>query len=149
MVSEEGVKLIVGLLAVWFALDWFVRSRHRVEPRPRSLPRAGFWGSVAGFTSFVGHAGGPPFQIYVLPLKLPPPVYAGTSVLFFAATNAVKLLPYFLLGQFSTENLETSAVLMPARAAGDPRRRLARAPHRPGLLLLDHLRAARADRPEA
>ena len=113
MVSADGIRLIVGLLALWFAPTGSWRSRHRVEPRPRSTAARRLWGSVAGFASFVSHAGGPPFQIDVMPLSLPPPVYAGTSVLFFASTNAVKLIPYFLLGQFSADNLETSAVLMP------------------------------------
>ena len=30
----------------------------------------------AGFTSFIGHAGGPPYQIYTMPQRMPPAVYA-------------------------------------------------------------------------
>jgi uncharacterized membrane protein YfcA len=51
--------------------------------------------------------------MYALPLKLEKRLYAGTSVIFFAVVNAVKLIPYFALGQFSTANLMTSAVLVP------------------------------------
>ena len=58
-------------------------------------------------------AGGPPYQVYTLPLGLGPKVFTGTSVIFFAVTNAVKLIPYFALGQFDMANLTTSAVLMP------------------------------------
>ena len=86
---------------------------HGARRRPRNTAKSLSWGAIAGFSSFVSHAGGPPFQVAVMPLRLPPPVYAGTSVLFFASTNAVKLIPYFLLGQFSADNLATSAVLMP------------------------------------
>ena len=68
---------------------------------------------VTGFTSFVSHAGGPPFQMYAVPLRLSPRIFAGTSVIMFAVVNAVKLVPYFLLGQFDVTNLETSAVLLP------------------------------------
>ena len=39
--------------------------------------------------------------------------FTGTSVIFFAVTNAVKLMPYFALGQFDATNLAASAVLMP------------------------------------
>jgi len=113
MVSADGIRLVIGLLALWFAAEWFWRSRHQLEPRPRKTVKSLSWGAIAGFSSFVSHAGGPPFQVAVMPLRLPPPVYAGTSVLFFASTNAVKLIPYFLLGQFSADNLATSAVLMP------------------------------------
>ena len=72
-----------------------------------------FWGALSGFTSFVSHSGGPPYQIYVTPLRLAPRLFAGTTVVFFFIVNAVKLVPYFLLGQFSTGNLLTSAVLLP------------------------------------
>ena len=68
---------------------------------------------MAGFTSFVAHVGGPPFQAYALPLRLDPRVYTGTSAIFFAITNAVKLVPYFALGQFDAANLTASVALMP------------------------------------
>jgi uncharacterized membrane protein YfcA len=74
---------------------------------------AAFWGAVAGFTSFVSHAGGPPFQVYAAPLRLEPRLFAGTSVILFALVNAVKLIPYFFLGQFDTQNLATAAILLP------------------------------------
>ncbi|KAB0678750.1 sulfite exporter TauE/SafE family protein [Aureimonas leprariae] len=111
--SEEAVRLLLGGLCLVFAVQWFFSGRHKIEPEAASRPKGFFWGAVAGFTSFVSHAGGPPFQVYVMPLKLEPALFAGTTVIFFAATNFVKLIPYFLLGQFSSENLATSAVLLP------------------------------------
>ncbi|MEF2072979.1 sulfite exporter TauE/SafE family protein [Consotaella aegiceratis] len=113
LIPETGVELVIGLLAVWFVLEWFFVLRHRTEEKPQSTPRGMFWGAITGFTSFVGHAGGPPFQVYVLPLRLAPTLFVGTSVILFTTINASKLLPYYLLGQLSTENLLTSAVLLP------------------------------------
>ena len=49
----------------------------------------------------------------MLPQRLPPAIYAGTSGIFFAASNLFKVGPYFALGQFSSENLKTAAVLFP------------------------------------
>jgi uncharacterized membrane protein YfcA len=72
-----------------------------------------FWGAVAGFTSFVSHAGGPPFQLYTVPLRLEPRIFAGTTTIVFAIINAFKTVPYFFLGQFDTANLTASAVLLP------------------------------------
>ena len=72
-----------------------------------------------------------------------PQVYVGTSVIFFAITNAVKLVPYFALGQFDATNLTASAVLMPIAPAGDARRRLAGPAHEAGDLLSLHLRHGR------
>ena len=71
------------------------------------------WGSLAGFTSFISHAGAPPFQVYVMPQNLKPRVFAGTATMFFAAVNLIKVPPYFLLGQFSRDNLTVSAGLIP------------------------------------
>ena len=61
----------------------------------------------------ISHAGGPPFQIYVMPQRLEARVFVGTSVLFFAAVNWMKVPPYLALGQFSAANLATSAALFP------------------------------------
>ncbi|MDP3898211.1 MAG: sulfite exporter TauE/SafE family protein, partial [Mesorhizobium sp.] len=75
--------------------------------------KAALWSTVSGFTSFVAHAGGPPYQVYALPLRQRPSLYVGTSVIFFAIVNAVKLVPYFALGQFDGTNLALSGILMP------------------------------------
>ncbi len=114
-VTEEMVRLIVGAVAIAFVLRWiYVQIRHGAShsASPNRVAAA-FWGTIAGFTSFVAHVGGPPFQIYALPLRLDPKVLSGTSAILFAATNALKLVPYFALGQFDTTNLTASAVLMP------------------------------------
>ena len=75
-----------------------------------------FWGTVTGFTSFVSHSGAPPYQVYTLPLRLPKTVFAGTATIAFAVVNAVKLVPYWALGQLSPANLKVALVLMPAAA---------------------------------
>jgi len=49
----------------------------------------------------------------MLPQKLPPRVYAGTSAIFFAVINYVKFPAFVYLGQVSATNLATSAVLFP------------------------------------
>lgn len=114
VVTNGMVRLIVGLVALLFALRYVQAQLTRTERiSTRNGIRATFWASLAGFTSFVAHAGGPPYQIYTLPLKLDPKVYTGTSVLFFAVINAVKLVPYFFLGQFDATNIAASFALVP------------------------------------
>ncbi len=39
--------------------------------------------------------------------------YTGTAVRFFAILNAVKIVPYFALGELDLTNLTTSALLFP------------------------------------
>lgn len=112
VVSEPVVTLFVALIGIAFCLNrWFGRTPK--EARPADWPRGLFWGSLAGFTSFVTHAGAPPYQMFVLPQKLPKMVYAGTSTMFFAIVNAMKLPPYYLLGQLNLDNLRTAALLAP------------------------------------
>lgn len=114
-VTMTMIRLVVGLVAIVFVGRWVYVSLRRGGDQPAQPNRiaAGFWGVVSGFTSFVAHVGGPPYQIYALPLRLDPKVLSGTTAIFFAITNAVKLVPYFALGQFDAVNLATSAVLMP------------------------------------
>ena len=113
-VSDDAVRLIVGLIALVFVLRWLTASKERrATAMPHSPPAAGFWGTVTGYTSFVAHAGGVPFQVYTMPLNMDPKVLTGTSVVFFALLNAIKLVPYFALGQFDSTNLATSAILAP------------------------------------
>ena len=105
LVTPDMVRLIVGVVAVAFVgrAVW-LHFRHGVDHIARpNRAAAGFWGTVAGFTSFVAHVGGPPYQVYTLPLKMDPKLFTGTSVVFFAVTNAVKLVPYFALGQFDAD----------------------------------------------
>jgi uncharacterized membrane protein YfcA len=73
---------------------------------------------VGGYTSFVAHAGSPPFQVYMLPQKLDKTIYVGTSVMFFFAVNWLKLPAYAWLGQLAPGNLMTSAVLLPLAPVG-------------------------------
>ncbi|MGD9783405.1 MAG: sulfite exporter TauE/SafE family protein [Hyphomicrobiaceae bacterium] len=112
-VTEAHVRLIVGLIGLAFTLRYWLGGRHSAEvTRPDRL-KGSFWGMVAGFTSFVSHTGAPPFNIYMLPQKLPNAVLAATAVAFFTTVNLVKLLPYWWLGQFNAQNLTTSLVLLP------------------------------------
>jgi uncharacterized membrane protein YfcA len=117
-VSDAVVLLMVGVVTLVFVIDAVFPIRKKLEGLPPSKPWGGFWGAAAGFTSFISHTGGPPFQIYVLPRKLPPAVYAGTTSVFFAIVNTAKLIPYFFLGQLNVHNLTLSAALAPVGVIG-------------------------------
>ncbi|PYE84600.1 sulfite exporter TauE/SafE family protein [Pseudoroseicyclus aestuarii] len=118
--SDAMVRLIVGVIALVFVARWaqgaIKARRSPATPRPHNAAAAGVWGSLAGYTSFVAHAGGPPYQVYTLPLRQDPRLYTGTSVVFFAVVNMVKLIPYAALGQLDVANLTASAMLMPLAA---------------------------------
>ena len=82
------------------------------------MARGSFWSSIAGFTSFVAHAGGPPLNAYLLPLGLSKSIFQGTTVLLFTVINYIKLIPYFWLGQLNSDNLGTSLALLPLAFIG-------------------------------
>ncbi|ODT78225.1 MAG: hypothetical protein ABS76_24780 [Pelagibacterium sp. SCN 64-44] len=118
VVTDAVVLLMVGVVTLLFVLDAVFPLRKKLEGLPPSKPWGVFWGATAGFTSFISHTGGPPFQIYVLPRKLAPALYAGTSAFFFAIVNAAKLVPYYFLGQLNVQNLALSAALAPVGILG-------------------------------
>lgn len=118
VVSDAMVLLFVGVITLLFVIDSLVPLRKRLEGLPPSKPWGAFWGGFAGFTSFVSHTGGPPFQIYVLPQRLPPVIYSGTTAFFFAIVNTAKLIPYFFLGQLSVSNLTIGLILTPIAILG-------------------------------
>ncbi len=117
-ITEEWmVTLLVGLVGLYYCATVLFRKAN-APPKRADIPRGLFWGAIAGFTSFVSHTGGPPYQTYVLPQKLPKMMFAGTSTIVFAVINLVKLVPYWALGQFNPANLEVAAMLSPVAVAG-------------------------------
>jgi uncharacterized membrane protein YfcA len=115
--SEAHLRILIGAIALWFVL-YYVRLRKDGEPQQANVWRGGFWGVVAGFTSFGMHAGGPPANIYLLPQRLDKGLFVGTLVILFTVINYVKLIPYGLLGQLDGDNLLTSLVLAPLAPIG-------------------------------
>ena len=112
-VSNDMIRLMVGVVALIFVADYGLKGKRRNDARAHNPPKGALWGAVSGFTSFICNVGGPPFHMYMLPLRLDPKLLAGTAIIFFAVVNAVKVGPYLVLGQFSPGSLATSAALLP------------------------------------
>jgi uncharacterized membrane protein YfcA len=111
-VSDNAVRIAIGSIGLSFVGYMWLR-RAIVEPSRMSAASGVFWGALSGFTSFMTQGGSPPFQVYVLPQRLPKLVLVGTTTMFFSAVNAMKVVPYFMLGQFTPVNLSTSLALLP------------------------------------
>lgn len=90
----------VGAIGIFYCLRHWLFSKPSSAPKKADVPAGIFWGVLSGLTSFVSHAGAPPFQVYVLPQKLPKLAFAGTATITFAIINLAKLPPYLALGQF-------------------------------------------------
>lgn len=120
-ISDDGVRITVGLIALGFVAYKFittVRDTGKASWLKDNKLAAMIAGLMAGITSTLAHAGGPPFKIYALPQGYKPEVFAGSAAVFFAVVNAVKLIPYGLLGQLSVSNLTTSMMLIPLAPLG-------------------------------
>ncbi|MEP3890001.1 MAG: sulfite exporter TauE/SafE family protein [Hellea sp.] len=117
-VDDQFVRICVGVIAVCFPIFAIFKPKGREDILKDNKPIGIIAGIAAGFTSFIAHAGGPPFQAYAIPQGLEKRLYAGTGVMFFAVVNFVKLVPYALLGQFDKSNLTTSLILIPLAPIG-------------------------------
>lgn len=118
-VSSDAVLGAVGAVSILFGLyRLWVERRGSLPNASRSPGWVGsLFGIASGFTSQIAHAGQPPFQLWVLPRRLPRDVLVGTTAIFFAAVNWIKVPAYLALGQFTRANLTTSALLVPVAIA--------------------------------
>ena len=118
-VSEAMIQVIVGFVALSFAVKtlWTKRGGRIVEAARARTASGLFWGFVSGFTSTISNAGGPPFQVHVLPQRLPRDAFVGTGAVFFGIINWIKVPAFTALGLFTAENLKTSAALFPLAIA--------------------------------
>lgn len=120
--GERIVTALVGLIGAVFSF-YMLYSMHVARgpagpPRqPRLLPGL-FWGALAGFTSYISHAGAPPYQAYVQPLRLDRLAFAGTTTILFAVINLAKLVPYWINGQVDLGSLRVLMWLAVPAIAG-------------------------------
>lgn len=114
--TDAHIRIMVGSIGLAFVIYAWL-GRIPAQPKP-PRPAAGiFWGALSGFTSTLAQAGAPPFQIFMLPQKLDKMTLVGTTLIFFASLNLMKVVPYFALGQFSPETITASILLMPVAIA--------------------------------
>ena len=112
--------LVAGIVGIFTLL--FLAQRLLFPPKADSAPPPKWLGSLlvttSGFTSFVAHAGGPPLNAYVLPLRLAPTVFTSTMLVFFFVMNLAKWVPYAWLGLLDLRNMATSIALLPITPIG-------------------------------
>jgi len=115
--DSHTVAALVGVFTLLFLAQQLL-----FPPRPDSAPPPKWVGALltatSGFTSFVAHAGGPPINAYVIPLRLSPVRFTATMAFFFFVVNLCKWVPYYGLGLLDVRNLATSLVLLPVAPIG-------------------------------
>ena len=109
--GERIITGLVGLIGIGFSAYMLcLRSIERPVRQAEVLPGL-LWGALAGFTSYIAHAGAPPFQTYVQPLRLDRLRFAGTTTILFAIINLAKLGPYWANGQVNADSLNAAVWL--------------------------------------
>ena len=112
--------VVAGMVGAFTLL--FLAQRLLFTPRPDSPPPPKWLGALltitSGFTSFIAHAGGPPINAYVIPLRLSPVKFTATMAFLFFVVNLSKWVPYAWLGLLDTRNMATSVVLLPLAPIG-------------------------------
>jgi|SRR6056297_1397658 len=118
--DADLLRLLIGAVCFLF-VGWQIALRAglmRVAARPLPGWVGVLAGVVAGFTSFVSHAGGPPAAAYLLSQRLDKTTFQATTVLTFWVYNIVKFVPYAFLGIFTVETLLIDLVLAPVAILG-------------------------------
>ncbi len=112
--------IVAGIVGIFTLL--FLAQRLLFPPKADSAPPPRWLGAIltatSGFTSFIAHAGGPPINAYVIPLRLSPVKFTATMAFFFFVINLAKWIPYAWLGLLDMRNLATSLVLLPIAPFG-------------------------------
>jgi len=118
--DPDVFRLAIGMISIGFVA--FQIGRERGWLRPEGLPSGTFaglgWGAVAGLTSFISHAGGPPAAVYLLSLRLDKATYQATTVIVFWLVNIFKAVPYAALGAFDRTTLLADLILWPLAVLG-------------------------------
>jgi uncharacterized membrane protein YfcA len=118
--DADVFRLLIGLISVGFVAWQLLLRSGRLKFGHGAMPRWGgaLAGAVAGFTSFVSHAGGPPAAVYLLSQPLSKTQFQASTVLVFWAVNIAKFVPYAFLGMFTLETLKANLLLAPFALLG-------------------------------
>jgi uncharacterized membrane protein YfcA len=117
-ITPNILQTIIGALSLSLVFngvrDYFGKTKVTVLSK-----KWGFGlGTLAGFSSFLIHAGLPPVAAYILPKKMPRSEFMGTTAVFFFITNLIKLIPYFALGMFTFELIKLTIIMVPISLLG-------------------------------
>jgi uncharacterized membrane protein YfcA len=117
--SAAHIRLAIGLIATLFVLrHWTAKYLEHWTPKP-NVATGIIFGTLGGVTTMLANAGGPAWQIHLLPQKLEKLPYIGTVSILFAASNLVKIPGFFTLGFLTRDNLLIGLTLVPIAIASN------------------------------
>jgi hypothetical protein len=111
--SAAHIRLAIGLIAALFVVrHWLAGRFERFLPKPGTATAIVF-GFIGGVTTMLANAGGPAWQMHLLPQKIDKMRYVGTVAVLFAASNVVKIPGFATLGFLTRDNLLVGLALVP------------------------------------
>ncbi len=113
-ISVLQMRRIMGVIIILFIIYRVLENRlghlSHIQPRRWHGYAAG---GLAGITSTLAHAGGPPIAMYLLTLELRPTVFVAISALFFTVLNLIKVPYYFCAGLIDLNRIATLIWIVP------------------------------------
>lgn len=118
--NADALRFLIGVVSLGFVGFQLAKAAGRIniQEKPFSSTRAGIWGTVSGFTSFISHAGGPPAAVYLLSQRLSKTAYQGTTVIVFLWINLIKLPAFFATGLIGWDMLGLNLLFIPVAVLG-------------------------------
>ena len=111
--SAAHIRLAVGIIATLFVLRyWLGANFERLALRPNAATGVVF-GFIGGITTMLANAGGPAWQMHLLPQKIDKAPYVGTVAVLFAVSNVVKIPGFATLGYVTPDNMLVGCALIP------------------------------------
>ncbi len=119
-VDADVFRILIGGICLVFVAFQMSQSWGLIHVRRLPARRRYAWiaGAVAGFTSFISHAGGPPAAVYMLSQGMSKLAFQATTVITFWAINWMKFVPYFFLGIFTLDTFKGALLLAPFALIG-------------------------------
>lgn len=113
-VSPVFLEHLLGFVAILYTgyKLWERRSDKPVTSLPQRW-QAIVTGILSGFASAIANAGAPIFTIYLLAQRVVPSIFVGTTVLYFAVLNALKIPAYWSAHVLTPETIVAVAWAMP------------------------------------
>lgn len=118
--NDDVIRLLIGLISLAFVVWQLITKYQLIKARRTPFGPVAGWvtGAVAGFTSFVSHAGGPPVAVYLLSHPVTKTTYQASTVLIFWVINIAKAIPYGFIGIFTYDSLLADLYLAPFALLG-------------------------------
>ncbi len=119
-ISDRLLKRLIGLMALLFTYTHVAsKGPNRFVKGVRPSPLSGFlFGLGAGVASAVAHQGGVLTTMFLLPQRLAPDVFVGTTTVLYFVVNGMKLIPYLQMHLINLATLQSSLWSLPGVLIG-------------------------------